>query len=180
MYHYFLPVVCLFVFLTEACVPLKKAERNNLLKLDNNNKHVLNGKYANRAPRNNSNGFYSLWFELDYHRKNTDTVPEQAVVQLETLSPKRVKAGLWNNDTLIKTITLKGKIKDGYFSVKRYYNIVPIPFLYFRHNDHKIRLGKTTNGLLVADAAESHGGWILVMAAGYRQQYHAEFSAAEK
>ncbi|MBL7726320.1 MAG: hypothetical protein JNM68_01490 [Dinghuibacter sp.] len=180
MHQYFRFAAGFLLLYAQACVPLKNLERNNLLNPGNHSNTFLNGTYANRAPRNNGNGFYSLWFELDYRRNNEDTVPAKAMVQLELLSPRQLKASLWNNDTLLKTITLKGKIKDGYFSVRRYYNIIPIPFIYFRHNDHKIRLGKTTDGRLVADAAESHGGWILVMAAGYRQQYSMQFYAAEK
>jgi hypothetical protein len=171
-----LPVTILFIALFDSsCVPLKKLERNDLLRSENNHHEPLNGSFRNHGTKTKGNYTHSLWYELNYNRRDTFKAPENSTVTLEVLGNTKLKAVLKKDSMIIKTVVLSGKYQEGYFSVKRYYSIVPIPFIYFRHDDHKIRIGKTQNGHLVVDAAESHSGWILLMAAGNREQYDLQF-----
>jgi hypothetical protein len=175
-----LPVPILVVVLFHSsCVPLKKLERNDLLRSENNYHEQLNGEYRNYGNKTKGNYLHSLWYELAYNRRGTFKAPENSTVTLEVLSNTKLKAVLKKDSMVIKTVVLSGKYQEGYFSIKRYYSIIPFPFIYFRHDDHKIRMGKTQNGQLVLDAAESHSGWILMMAAGYREQYDLQFNPAK-
>ena len=146
-----------------------------MLRSEKNDHEQLNGVYRNYGTKTKNSYAHSLWYELDYNRRDTFKAPEQSTVSIEVLSNTKLKAVLKKDSTVIKTIIISGKYKEGYFSVKRSYHIIPFPFIYFRHDDHKIRIGITQNGNLVVDAAESHSGWILMMAAGYREKYDLMF-----
>jgi hypothetical protein len=178
MKRLFTAAALLLIILNSACVPLKKLERNELVRLETNNHEHLNGTFLNHGAKTKGNYAHSLWYELNYNRRDTFKAPENSTVTLEVLDNTKLKAVLKKDSVVIKTVVLSGKYKEGYFSVKRYYRIIPFPFIYFRHDDHKIRIGKTQSGSLVLDAAESHSGWVLIMAAGYREQYDLRFLQA--
>lgn len=171
-----LPAAILFTALFHSsCVSLKKLERNDLLRSEKNDHEHLNGTYRNNGNKTSGQYAHSLWYELNYSHRDTFKAPENSTVTLEALGHSKIKAMLKKDSAVIKTVILSGKYEEGYFSVKRYYRIIPFPFIYFRHNDHKIRIGKTQNGNLVVDAAESRSGWVLILAAGFRERYDLQF-----
>lgn len=165
----------LFLITASSCINLKKLQRGDLIAATEKNYEFLEGKYANWSPANNNSYSYSLWQALDFKKNNTFKAPRNSTVTIKALGSNALQADLWHDSIKIKTVTLKGEYKEGYFSVKRYYRTIPIPIICYLVTDHKIRIGKVMNGDLVLDAADSRFGWILLISAGSGDKYDAAF-----
>ncbi len=86
----------------------------------------------------------------DYFCENLPTGQTQANILNSTLA---TLLDLAENSGIIKTKKIKGKLKNGYFELKRNHLLIPIIFTNLYRN-RKFRLGLLNNGNLITDYNE--------------------------
>jgi hypothetical protein len=172
-------ITCTLVMLSilwgTGCVHIKNIQRETLEPLDETGTKTINGRYQNSIPDTAKKYRHSLWAELTGKQKDKYAWIGSSTITLEAISSHQLKATLWNDSIAVKSKTLKGKYSGGYFYVNRHFKFVPLPFIFFKKDDHKIRVGKLKNGQLVMDVASSGFLWILFFAGGYDDQFDLKF-----
>ena len=157
----------LLVVITSGCMTSKKIKEKNLNKMADIYKSTIDGTYSNKIEGGKWETF-GLWNLLirSYNKKvDTVEVNNNMLVRLDMVSPDRLSVSLIDNHQVLSEFQLQGKIDDEYFSVKRKYFILPIPFLYLRF-EAKNMIGTTTDGSLIIMHGYKREGWLLIMAAG--------------
>jgi hypothetical protein len=139
----------------------------------------LRGHYNNLETDSFSRYASCLWEHLKYRNRRFTPTDSNGVIVIEPAGRKRIKASLLVNDSISQTVTLKGRFENGWFYVKRYYRIIPVPFVFFFVDHHRVRLGKLNNGQLVLDGFEHHFGWIL-FAGGRDESFTMKFAPVQK
>ncbi len=113
-------IVLLFVFFTTSCVSIKTNSRiGKDQKLNNSTYTNLNGNYVN-TPTDINNLKRTLFSKLsasdsylDFHNH------KNCMVKIVAENNKKLKVSLVKSDTVLKSINLYGKFKNGYFKVKK-------------------------------------------------------------
>ncbi|MBL7747420.1 MAG: hypothetical protein JNM19_08360 [Chitinophagaceae bacterium] len=172
-------LLLLLLSLLASCAKIKYPERTQLLPVTSTGDAPINGKYKNMGSDTSWGRPFTLWTALTLHTKQF--IPDSllpypdAVVELQLQRRRKLNARLINDTQLIEERILKGRIRDGYFSVRRKVRYVGLPFLYLRYSDYKVQLGSDNNRHLLVDAVSSRFGWIFIMSAGTADQYHFQF-----
>lgn len=86
-------------------------------------------------------------------------------VKLELTNQNLLNVKLLEKNTILDEINLKGKLENDFFSVKRQYFLLPIPFLVL-HFEIKNLVGNSKDGNLLIMHGYKREGWILIMAGG--------------
>jgi len=143
--------------------------------LDEINLDHINGFYSNVS--NNKTDTYnaSLWKQFNYLKKDTVVNWQNHTIELEVVNKKKIRAKLWLNDTVIAEKTIKGKIRDSYFSVRRKVKIVGFPLVYFFSSDNKFEIGANKNNQLIINSATSSYGMIFIMTNGNTRQFTGKY-----
>lgn len=110
--------------LLTSCSSLRRSVNNeHRVILDKTNFKLIEGKYnPNSIEGKGSSGFISSVFSGGYKMlKFIDYTPESCnnYVKIEVLNSKTLFLSYTTNKNTIKTAKLKGKLKDGYFVLKR-------------------------------------------------------------
>jgi len=143
---YFLLLISIFT----SCATLKSDKYvNGQIELTKENLNLLNGKYT-RNPINQSEKWKGDLFWNFYTRGYNVGADSICAVELKIVDEKHLNVTLLKNDSIVKSKTLKGKIKDGYFEMRQRKFIVPAVFLnIFRTT--KFRIGLLENKNLTTD-----------------------------
>ncbi|MCW3101736.1 MAG: hypothetical protein JWO09_176 [Bacteroidetes bacterium] len=129
------PIIISFIFFalfTSSCSTVNlSARKGKDLSLNSNDYLKLKGTYSNLALDTNRATFKRTLFEnftLDtLGRSQTGFYSELIPIDNKTLTVNFYKHNkLYAKDELVKSVTLKGKFKDGYFKIKRKY---PVRFI---------------------------------------------------
>lgn len=167
-------LVLLLVISFTSCISIKPNNIKNTM-LDENSLDHINGFYSNVS--NNKIDTYntSLWKQFNYLKKDTLVNWQNHTIELEVINKKSVSAKLWLNDAIVAEKTIKGKIRDGYFSAKRKVKIVGFPLVYFFSSDNKLEIGSSKNNQLIINSATSSYGMIFIMSNGNTQQFTSKY-----
>ncbi|MCL5244292.1 hypothetical protein M4I21_00620 [Cellulophaga sp. 20_2_10] len=156
----------IFVFLAMcSCATLKKApEVKNRIELTENNLHLINGTYQNnnKNPANASEFFWGSFFrrkESDaiYHKDSKDD--PIFLITLEAVHKKRINATVTVNDSVLKTIKIRGRIKNGYFEQNRKMYVIPMAVLNVAYTS-KFRIGLQSNNNVITDFRKVEAGTV--------------------
>lgn len=172
-------LLLLLLSLLASCAKIDYPERTQLLPVRSTGDAPINGKYKNMGSDTSWGRPFTLWTALTLHTKQF--IPDSllpypdAVVELQLQRRRKLSARLINDTQLIAERILKGRIRDGYFTVRRKVRYFGLPFLYLRYSDYKVQLGSDNKRQLLVDAVSSRFGWIFIMSAGTADQYHFQF-----
>ena len=78
-------------------------------------------------------------------------------------------------DTIKEKLILKGRVTANYFSLNRKIKFYGLPFIYFSWFDYKLQLGLDKNNELHIDGNNGRLGWVLIIAAGNKEDYNFKF-----
>ena len=87
-------------------------------------------------------------------------------MKIELIKETKLRVSLIENDLITKSIEFKGKVTDGYFSLKKKFLLIPIPALLV-HRERQTIIGNNEKGNLILTRGYKNGAWFLVMAADY-------------
>ncbi len=172
----------LSLILTTACSGPKFINGDNITPLTHTNFSSINGYYKNHITDTAFTTDISLWDALNPKRKknylyDTAVKYENAKIEVQLKDNKTLIVKLYNGSNLIDEKKYKGKIKKGYFSVRRRIKYFGLPFLFLTYFDYKLRIGKDTSNNLVLDAMQERDAWLLVFVSGSNSQYNLKFQA---
>ena len=158
------------------CVSVSKVRNQEPSAVATFSQAMFNGQYANRNYDSLTVGSYTLWDELrrnNSFQKEKVAVPKDAVIGLVFDADSRVTARAVADGRTIDSMCLKVKRDDRYLSVKRYLFLVPIPFLFYVHQERKSLLANSATGSLIVKSGDNIYGWLLLFAVGGRKSEHS-------
>lgn len=144
-YHYYIIIILLFsgCFNTSRLVKTKPSSPNVFSKSD------FDGLYNNTAFSDSIK--INLWTLLSECR-SFQTIriqqTDRSKVKLVFDGKETMTVALINGDTIANEFDLKVKRVGNYLSIKRNLKLIPIPILFYQHNETKIVLSNDKNGQL--------------------------------
>lgn len=140
----------LIISILTSCATLKSDKYvDGQIELTNQNLNLINGKYT-RNPVNQSEKWKGDLFWNFYTRGYNVGADSLCAVELKIIDERRLNVTIMKNDSIIKSKILKGKIKNGYFEMKRRVFFIPTIYLnVFRTT--KFRIGILENDNLTTD-----------------------------
>src|SRR5688572_28716618 len=147
-------VLILFTSCKIASTATNKIECMECLQFDKQNLIKLNGNYDNQ-----------LWkYIAPLRKKYTDL---GLYVKLTVINNSTINAQLMIDDsTIVARKKIKGRIKNGQFSVRTKVYPIGIPVIYFNYYSNKIDLALTNSNELNMIIQECQFAWILLITAG--------------
>ena len=130
------------------CVSTKQV-RNQSLEVAKFDIEKFNGNYANYADSINFGILFSILYPKNIFHINKKYPKGNAIINLKFDGKNNLIITIIDNNSIFKETKLKGKIKNNYFSVRRKLLFIPIPFIFYIHQENKILLGNDKNGNLV-------------------------------
>ena len=142
----------LLISVLASCASLKSDKNvNGQINLTKENLTLLNGNYS-RKPLNQSENWKGDLF-WSFYTKGISGVDSLCVAKITVIDEKNLKVTLIENDKVLKSKILKGKLKNGYFEMNRRVFFIPAVFLnVFRTT--KFRIGILDNKNLTTDFKE--------------------------
>lgn len=167
-YKYFISIFCLII-ICSGCISTSKVLEKPPYDLVIGNQAVINSTYLNKSIDSTGYSGTTLWTQLYFHklwRSPKVTIPDDAVVSIVYRKNNRLKATAIVNGIVIDSLQLKVfELKDC-IAVKRRLLFIPIPFLFFVHQEKKIFLGSTQEGNLVLKTGDYLFAWVFLFAVG--------------
>lgn len=121
-------------------------------------KELLTGLYENKIPDDFEN---SLWNDLCLHNsKKVHDVSEGNQVFIEFTEDKEIKVELYQNSILLDTMTLPGKPKKNYFTIRKGSHFFTLIILTSKVSKKTI-LGNDANGDLLLSQGNSSNTMVL-------------------
>ncbi len=165
-FHKIILYLCI-ILLNYSCATLKGSEIvNNKVELTKENLNLINGNYKINEKEYPSylNYFLGSFFTnkesiLVYKIKKKTDVKPLFFMTLSVLNKNKIKAELKINDSILKTYTIKGKIKNGYFEQNRKGYILPA-LLFNEYHSYKFRIGLLNNGNIMTDSKKVNFGTV--------------------
>lgn len=149
------------MIITACSATLRTPKRDNLQRLSNSNRQILDGTYKNKAVQDS----IFLGGLLNYFPSDSIWRIENVTIKIESINRKRIKLEAFVGDTLKASRYLKGKFRQGYFRLKTKNTGFCIPFVYCFRDSYKAQIGMA-NEMLIVDFAESWFGNIFIINAG--------------
>ena len=122
----------------------------------------LNGKYLNNV---DSNNLWTILTSANSFKESKLVLPVTSWTQLELLNDSLLKATLVNEDSVIDSILLRGKVGENYFSVVQNNKLIPLPPFYWRKRNYKLLIGTNDNNNLLITSLEVNEGYIFLVGA---------------
>lgn len=144
------------------CVSTKKV-RNQSLEVAKFDIEKFNGNYANKADTNSVGNLFSKLHPENIFHKNKEYPTNNAIINLKFDGKKTLIITTINNNSIFKETKLKGKIKNNYFSVRRKLLFIPIPMIFYIHQENKILLGNDKNNNLIVKDGFHNTIFILII-----------------
>jgi hypothetical protein len=145
--------------LFSSCTTIKLAERESKdVEITEESFQKLEGTFSNIGLDTNHSNRTLLNNFL------TDSIysKEELSLQIESIDQKSIMLKVWYRDTLVDSLTVKGKFKKGYFKVRRDWNtsFIAGPLLWILGDDLKYIGLTNTNNLVVIN---SGGGGLMLL-----------------
>ncbi len=140
----------LAIFTLTSCATLKSDKLvDGQVELTKENLNLLNGKYS-RNPVNQSEKWKGDLFWNFFTRGYNVGADSLCSVKIRVVDERNLDVTLLKNDSIIKSKVIKGKLKNGYFEMKRRIFFIPAIYLnIFRTT--KFRIGLLENQSLTTD-----------------------------
>lgn len=97
------------------------------------------------------------------------------LVQLDYDGGKLLQVGFWTNDSLIETFQLKVQREENHLQIKRKLRLVPIPLLFWLHDERRCVLMNNPDGNLVIGHGSFQALIFLTFARGANTHGTADF-----
>jgi hypothetical protein len=161
------PVLALSLLLFVSCISTNKLKDLppdvvNGLPFDS-----ISGNYVNSDC---DSGISKLWTKLyssHSFKRDTTKITEDTYINLGFIDSTTLRVQAIEENVVLNSFELYGKLSENYFSVDRKILFLPFPFIYFRHSERKILLGVGNDGNLVVKYGAVESLWIFIMAGGY-------------
>ena len=127
-------------------------------------KENLSGKYQNVIVEKSA--LWNILAEAKSIDKDTTVISENSILEFYFVNDKKLRVDLIENDSIVKSMILDGKIKDDYFSIDKKLFIIPIPAVFILR-ERKFILGNDRDGNLILNKGTKDGAWILIMASDH-------------
>jgi hypothetical protein len=150
----------LLILILGSCKQVQYAHRKNLdIPINETNYYQLKGIYQNKTIDTNqkNNSFSNQFLENNYSTIDS--------FELQPINNKKLLLRFFNNSTIIDSLTIKGKFKDGYFKVNRlFYSsfIVPPIIWMFGHNIKLIGLQHNQNLVVLHSGGSGYSFFIAI------------------
>lgn len=126
----------------------------------------LNGVYKNQNGKDTTIGLWNILADNKTFKRDSTLVSENSFVKIELISETEMKVSLVENDLVKKSMEFKGRVTNGYFSLKKKFLLIPIPALLF-HRERQTIIGNNEKGNLILTRGLKNSGWFLFMAAEF-------------
>lgn len=165
--------ILILTLLLNACIPNKKIitmppETVSGLTISNFNGNYLNS-YVSIIGDKSTNARKETLTQILEEVRNTklklSPYPDSTLVNLKYTS-NRLYVKIFENEELVEEFELEAQIEGNYLSIKRKYQLIPIPFFLLLY-DHKLFFAINEKGNIIAKYGYSHGGWFLIMPNGH-------------
>ncbi|RZS93985.1 hypothetical protein EV197_2567 [Aquimarina brevivitae] len=171
----------LLISIFTACASLKSDPFvDGQMELTKHNLYALNGKYT-RNPVHHTKTHKGDLFWNFYTRGYNVGADSLCAVALKVIDEKQLNVTIMKKDSLIKSRILKGKLKNGYFEMKRRVLFIPSIFLnVFRTS--KFRIGLLENGNLTTDFKQIAWGTGFVIIPFYnkKKEFNVEYAKIDR
>lgn len=139
-----------------SCATLKNAPAAaNRVELTADNLHLINGTYQNNTTNTAyaSEFFWGSFFrkkesDATYSKDSKEKLP--FFITLKAINKKRINATVTVNDSVLKTIKIRGRIRNGYFEQNRKMHVIPTAILNVVYSS-KFRIGLLSNSNITTD-----------------------------
>lgn len=141
---FFLSSIILFI----SCASFRDFEnKENLKILTKENLELLNGSYANTSRIPTINDYEDIFSDK---RRKEEVIGEYYSL-VKVIDHKSIRVDICKGDTIKNTFKLRGKIKNGYFELRRKYFFLPA-ILVTGYSSAKFRIGVLKDNTLVTDS----------------------------
>ena len=173
-------IIFFFVTLLSSCACLKtNISNNDRVILSESNLTLLNGKYGRKSIQQDKdslsigdlywNLFANSYSFLFGNEKGLNIKSDVDFIEIKIVNKNIIMASYINeNDTLISKI-MKGKIKNGYFELKRKCLIISIIFTNL-YRSSKFRIGLSNSNNLMADYKQISFGTLIILYPFYEKK----------
>jgi len=137
------------IFISSCACLKKNVDTSNSIILTEKNLTLLDGKYErfSKQQDKNKNDGDLYWNFFDRGQNRNDSIE---FFELKVIDKNRILVLYIDGNDTIKSKTMKGKIKSGYFEFKRKYLFIPGIYVnLYRDSKFRIRLSNDNN--LIAD-----------------------------
>jgi hypothetical protein len=162
-------LLILLLILSISCKPLKNLSPQNfeVEKIKKGEYEKLNGVYYNNQDTVFGNFIHLPGDHIDpkkielinrlFFFFDENNWGKESSVELNFLSNKKAVVNCYQNDSLVYSKIIKGKLKKNYFYVRTTIFIIPFYPVFYWHNFEKVRIGKVGNHLIVDHTLNSYG-----------------------
>lgn len=155
---------CFFLVMC-SCATLKNAPTvANRVELTTDNLHLINGTYQNNTTNTpyTSEFFWGSFFRkkesvVAYGKDSKEKPP--FFITLKAINKKRINATVTVNDSVLKIIKIRGRIKNGYFEQNRKMYVIPIAIFNVAYAS-KFRIGLLSNSNVTTDFKKVEAGTV--------------------
>ncbi|MEP0211596.1 MAG: hypothetical protein ABJD66_00155 [Cellulophaga sp.] len=155
---------CFFLVMC-SCATLKNTPTAaNRVELTADNLHLINSTYQNNI-KNTTYASEFFWGSF-FSKKESDAVfgneskeKPPFFITLKAVNKKRINATVTVNDSVLKTIKIRGRIKNGYFEQNRKMYIIPIAIINVAYSS-KFRIGLMSNSNVTTDFQKIETGTV--------------------
>ena len=177
MTRHTLYILIVLALLTQSCATIKYPKTRSTVDLTQD-LSVVNGDY-NNIGYDTIHSQISIWSVLkkNYNYPGFSSTYDfpNSFVRLTAQGDKRILAQLYVNNKLSEQKTLKGRVKDNRFVLRRKVRWYGLPFLFLWYSDYKLQLSKDTTKVLFIDGINGRATWILIFGGGSNEEYNFKF-----
>jgi len=160
-----------FAGLLVSCASLKTPKRADLVSLQ---APMKIGKYPVRFNRTSKGRLQEdtvvstlVWYYFKNSKgKDSLELAKATHIELELPDEKHITATLYRGGTALKTDTIEGGLKKGYFRARHDFSMRGVPPFYWSASSSKMQFGFGRKGQLYIDSVDETNGSILIMVAG--------------
>jgi hypothetical protein len=173
-------IILLILSFLSSCPAFDKSNGINKIEIQKENLKNIEGFYSNIPIKDNrfvlNQNYSSLWKKFKYYKKDTISNCEICKVELKVIDKQKIIVRIWSDTTLLKTKTISGRNKNGYFYTKRSVLPIGIPFVVFFWKNSQSRISLDVNKNLIIDRTYNEFGNILIFFAGNSYEYTERYS----
>ncbi|OFZ61002.1 MAG: hypothetical protein A3D92_15410 [Bacteroidetes bacterium RIFCSPHIGHO2_02_FULL_44_7] len=134
----------------------------------------ISGKYLNDPDENAGPLAYRL-HNMKRKVHSQEVVAGVDVIELTYDGAELLKVDFWNNDSLVDAFSLKVKPEENHLEIKRKLRLVPIPLLFWLHDERRCVIMNDTDGNLVIGHGSFQALIFLTFARGANTHGTADF-----
>lgn len=165
-------LIIIWSIIFQSCLSMKDmntAKTNSIIRENQNN---LNGIYSNSPNgilNNEAEDLKKLLLNPFYVYAWEEEKDYKGEIKITQISDKKIKVTYFKDDKLVKTKTLKGKFKNGFFIVKRKLRPIGIPFVFYTYKERRIMIGSDKEDNLIVKTGRYDFGMILFFGGGGKE-----------